>query len=309
VIRLRGILTEWRLFKKNIELFVLGLPAVVYIFIFAYLPLAGLVLAFKDYRYDKGIFGSDWVGFKNFEFFFTSQTAFIVTRNTILYNVAFIVVGLVFSLLFAVLLNEITRRWIKVHQTAMFLPYFLSWVVISYIVTGFLDHNHGYMNQVLMQFGLDPVFWYNEAKYWPWILILVSLWKGVGFSTLVYYAGILGIDSSYYEAARIDGATKTQMAFRITLPLLAPLISILLIMSIGGIFRADFGLFYFIPNDSSFLYSVTDVVDTYVFRALKNIGDIGMSTAVGFYQSVVGLVLVVLANYIIKKINDENSLW
>ncbi|TLS51339.1 sugar ABC transporter permease [Paenibacillus antri] len=300
---------ELRLFQKNIELFLLSFPAVVYILIFAYLPLVGLVLAFKDYRYDKGILGSDWVGFKNFEFFFTSQTAYIVTRNTILYNVAFILVGLVFALLFAVLLNEIARRWIKVHQTAMFLPYFLSWVVISYIITGFLDHEHGYFNQLLMQFGADPVYWYNESRYWPWILVAVSLWKGVGFSTLVYYAGILGIDSSYYEAARIDGATKTQMAMKITLPLLAPLISILMIMSIGGIFRADFGLFYFIPNDSSFLYSVTDVVDTYVFRALKNVGDIGMSTAVGFYQSVVGLVLVVLANYIIKKINDENSLW
>lgn len=306
---MKGFVREIQLFKKNMELFFLGLPAVVYIAIFSYLPLAGLVLAFKDYRYDRGIFGSDWVGFKNFEFFFTSQTALTVTRNTILYNVAFIIVGLFFALLFAILLNEMTRRWIKVHQTAMFLPYFLSWVVISYIITGFLDHNHGYFNQLLLQFGKDPVYWYNEAVYWPWILVAVSLWKGVGFQTLVYFAGIMGLDQSYYEAARIDGASKFQMATKITLPLLTPLISILLIMSIGGIFRADFGLFYFIPNDSSFLYSVTDVVDTYVFRALKNIGDIGMSTAVGFYQSVVGLVLVVFANYVIKKMNEENSLW
>ncbi len=305
----RRRVSEWQMFRRNIELFTLSLPGVLYTIIFAYLPLVGLVLAFKNYRFDKGIWGSEWVGFTNFKFFFTSETAYIVTRNTILYNVAFIVLGLAASLLVAILLNEISRRSVKVHQTTMFLPYFLSWVVISYIVTAFLDHDQGYLNQVLTGFGIDPVYWYNESIYWPAILIIVSLWKGIGFSALVYYAGIIGIDSSYYEAARIDGATKIQMAFRITLPLLAPLISILLIMSIGGIFRADFGLFYFIPNDSSFLYQVTDVVDTYTFRALKKVGDLGMSTAVGLYQSVVGLVLVIISNWIIKRINDENSLW
>jgi putative aldouronate transport system permease protein len=277
--------------------------------IFAYLPMFGLILAFKDYRFDKGFFGSDWVGFSNFRFFFASETAWVVTRNTVLYNVAFILIGLVFALAFAILLTELSRRWLKIHQTALFLPYFLSWVVVSYITMGFFDHNQGYINQFLSGLGVEPISWYFEAAYWPMILIAVNLWKGIGFSTLVYYAGIMGIDNSYYEAAKIDGATKFQMATRITLPLLSPLVCILLILSIGSLFGADFGLFYFVTQDSSFLYPITDVINTYVYRALRTIGDIGMSTAVGMYQSVVGFFLVIGANWIIKKINDENALF
>lgn len=296
---------EWWHFKKNMELFTLSVPSLIYIFIFSYLPMAGLILAFKKYTYDKGIWGSDWVGFQNFEFFFSSKAAYIITRNTILYNVAFIIIGTLLALVLAILLNEISRKWIKVHQTAMFLPYFLSWVVISYLVTAFLDYRHGFINGMLE----EPIQWYFEPQYWPYILILVNTWKGIGFSVLIYFAGIMGLDKSYYEAAKIDGASKFQMAYKITVPLLTPLIMILLIMSIGGMFRADFGLHFFIPDNSSFLYNATDVIDTYVFRALRNLNDIGMSTAVGFYQSIVGLVLVIAANWIIKKINEENSLW
>ncbi|WNR43974.1 ABC transporter permease [Paenibacillus roseipurpureus] len=300
---------EWKHFKRNRELFVMSLPAILYKLIFNYLPLIGLVLAFKQYRFDLGIWGSKWIGLKNFEFFFKSDKAFTVTRNTILYNLTFIILTLVLALTLAILLNEISRRWIKVHQTILFLPYFLSWVVVGYVVFGFMDHKNGFMNVMLQAFGEQPIRWYEQAQFWPFIIVLTQLWKGVGFSTLIYYAGILSIDSSYYEAAKIDGASKWQMIRKITIPLLTPLIVILLIVAIGGIFRADFGLFYFIPNDTSFLYNATDVIDTYVYRSLRIVGDFGMSTAIGLYQSVVGFILVLLSNWVVKKINEDNSLW
>ncbi len=301
--------TEWKHLRKNRELVFLSLPGFVYKLVFFYLPLFGLVIAFKKYRYDKGIWGSEWIGLNNFKFFFQSDTAFRVTRNTILYNAAFIVLTTVGALVLAVMLNQLTKRWFKFHQTVLFLPYFLSWVVVGYITLGMMDYEHGALNTLLSTFGFEPVNWYFDAKFWPAILILVHLWKAIGFQTLVYYAGIVAIDPSYYEAAKMDGASKWQMVRNITLPILVPLIVILFIVALGAIFRADFGLFYFIPNDSSLLYPVTDVVDTYVYRALRSLGDLGMSTAVGLYQSVVGFILVMIANYVIRKFNDDNALW
>ncbi|MFC3801681.1 ABC transporter permease [Cohnella sp. GCM10012308] len=300
---------EWRLFRKNRGLFMLALPGVLYKLLFNYLPLAGLILAFKEYSYAKGIWGSDWVGWRNFRFFFISDTAYRITRNTILYNGAFIVLTTIAAIGLAILLNELSRRWLGIHQTALFLPHFLSWVVVSYVTLAFLDQNGGFVNELLRRLGADSVKWYQEPAYWPFILVAVNLWKSVGFSALIYYAGILGIDSSYYEAARIDGASKWQMIRSITVPLLTPLIVILFIMAVGGIFRADFGLFYFIPNDSSFLFAATDVIDTYVYRSLREVGNIGMSTAVGLYQSAVGFVLVIAANWTVKKINADHALW
>lgn len=294
---------------KNGELSVLFLPGFLFFLVMSYIPMVGIVIAFKDYNLRKGIFGSEWVGFDNLKFFFASDTAWRVTRNTILYSFSYIVLTLVVSLALAILLNELTRRWIKIHQTIMFLPYFLSWVLVSYISNAFLDHQNGLLNALLKSAGLQPVEWYFGAQYWPIILNLVHLWKAVGFNVLLYYAGIMGIDQSYYEAARIDGANKLQMALKITIPLLAPLVTILLILSIGGMFRGDFGLHYFIPNNTGLIYSTTDIIDTYVFRALRTIGDISMSAAVGFFQSVVGLVLVLAANMAVRKLNEENSLW
>lgn len=303
------ITREWKLFRKNFSLLSLSLPAIIYIFVFSYLPLVFLIVAFKDFRYDKGLWGSEWVGFENFKFFFKSETAFIVTRNTILYNIAFIILTTVIAVALALMMNEVRRRWIKVHQTILFLPFFLSWVVVGYIVSAFLDHENGLVNQLLIDYGFNPIKWYQEAKYWPFIITIVHLWKSIGFSSLIYYAGIIAIDSSYYEAAQIDGASKWQMMKNITVPLIIPLIIILFIMDMGKIFRADFGLFYFIPNDVSFLYNMTDVIDTYVYRSLRIVGDLGMATAVGLYQSIIGLILVVLTNYIIKTINEDNALW
>lgn len=300
---------ELQHFRNNRELFLLSLPGILYKLIFAYIPMVGLIIAFKHYRYDLGIFGSEWVGLENFRYLFSTDTAWRITRNTVLYNAAYIVVTTMAALLLAIFMNEIRAKWSKCYQTALFLPHFLSWVLVGYVAYAFLNHSDGFINRTLQMFGMDPVSWYQTAEAWPAILILVHLWKAVGFNTLIYFAGIIGINSEYYEAARIDGATKWQMAAKITVPLLAPLVIILLILSIGSMFRGDFGLHYFIPNNSGFLYGSTDIIDTYVYRALREIGNVSMSAATGFYQSVVGFVLVLVANGIVRKINPDHSLW
>lgn len=298
-----------RLRKGDRELSLLALPAVIYIFIFSYLTMFGVAIAFKNYRYDLGILGSEWVGLANFKFFFISEKAFIVTRNTVLYSLWFWIVTTLCALLVAILLNEVSRRWSKYYQTVMFLPTFVSWVVVMFLTQMFLQHDFGFINRTLEAIGLERVRWYLELSHWPGILTLAHLWKSIGFSALVYYAGIVAIDPSYYEAARIDGATRFQMARKITLPMLTPLIVILAIMAIGNMFRGDFGLHYFVPNNSPLLFNMTDIIDTFVYRALAVSGDVAMAAAVGFYQSVVGFVLVVAANYTIRRISEENSLW
>lgn len=296
-------------FSRNIELFGLSLPGILYLFVFAYLPMFGIIVAFKNYRYDKGILGSEWVGLKNFEFLFASENAWRITRNTVLYSLAYIVIGTIAALTLAILLSHVKKHWIKLHQTILFLPYFVSWVVVGYIAMAFLDNSSGFVNQVLQAIGFSPHKWYFEARPWPYILVLVHEWKSIGFAALIYFAGIMGINQDYYEAARMDGASKLQMAYRITLPLLMPLITILLILSVGNIFRGDFGLHYFVPNNSSFALPTTDIIDTYVFRALRDLGDIGMSSAAGVYQSVVGFVLVLAANYTVRKMNEDHALF
>jgi putative aldouronate transport system permease protein len=300
---------EWRHLNQNREILGLFFPGFLYILIFSYLPMFGIILAFKRYRYDQGILGSQWVGFENFKFFFASEDAWRITRNTVLYEIGYIFLTMIFALLFAILLNEIGRRTSKIYQTALFIPYFISWVVVSYISYAFLDQQTGYLNTILHWFGMEPHKWYLEKEPWPIILNIASLWKKVGFSALVYYAGIMGINQEYYEAARIDGATRFQMAMKITIPMLTPLITIMLILAVGGIFHGDFGLHYFIPNNQGMTYPTTDIIDTYVYRALRTVGDVGMSAAVGLYQSVVGMVLVIVTNAIVRKLNQENSLW
>ncbi|RTE07143.1 ABC transporter permease [Paenibacillus whitsoniae] len=299
----------FRFFGRNIELFTLSLPAVIYIFIMSYIPMFGVIIAFKNYRYDKGILGSEWIGFKNFEFLFKSETAFRITRNTVLYNLGYMLLTTIAALAVAILLNEIAKKWLKIYQTALILPFFLSWVVMSYITLAFLDHDNGFINSWLVSAGMDKIQWYFEPKYWPYILNIVHLWKAIGFSAMVYYAGILGIDGELYEAARIDGAKRMQMVTNITIPQLTPLIIILLILSIGNMFRGDFGLHYFIPNNNGMTYATTDIIDTYIYRALSEIADVSMASAVGLYQSFVGFVLVVAANFIVRRINEDNSLF
>jgi putative aldouronate transport system permease protein len=308
--RRAGWLGNQRDRQTTITLTLMALPGVILLLVFAYAPMVGLVIAFKNYKFADGLWGSAWVGVDNFRFLFGADTALRVTRNTILMNSIFIVTGTVASLTIALLLNEVyTSRVSKYYQTLLFFPHFISWVIVSYFVFGFLNGDTGLVNQFLANFGVKPIGWYREAEYWPGILTATHLWNSVGFGSIVYLAGILGIDTSYFEAAKIDGATKWQQIRYITLPLLLPLVIILVLLSIGRIFNADFGLFYFVPRNTPQLYSTTDVIDTFVYRSLVQLGDISMAAAAGFYQSVVGLVLVVLANWVVRRINRDYSLF
>ncbi len=306
-------------FFKNImtnkAMLFMVLPGTLWFLLFSYLPMFGTIIAFKEYRFSRdgfwaSIVNSEWVGFQNFKFLFSTNDAYIITRNTVLYNFVFIILGLILSVVLAIVLSEIVNKKLaKVYQTGMFLPYFLSWVIVGYFAFSFLSMDKGMLNQILGWFGMEPVQWYSEAKYWPIFLTLISLWKSVGYNSVVYLAAIMGIDKSLYEAAMIDGANKWQQIKAITLPMLKPLMTILTLLAIGKIFYADFGLFYQVPRDSGTLYSVTNVIDTYVYRGLKTTGEIGMSTAAGLYQSVVGFILVMVSNYIVRKYDKDNALF
>lgn len=302
-------------FFRNSAFLFMVMPATLWFICFSYLPMFGVVIAFKEYRYSRhgflaSIRSSDWVGLKNFEFLFKTNDAFVITRNTVLYNAAFIVLGLVLSVALAIVLSEIVnKRMAKLYQTGMFLPHFLSWVIVGYFAFSFLSYDKGIVNQIIGWLGLERVQWYNDPTYWPHIIILVNLWKTAGYSSVVYLAAIMGIDKSLYEAAMIDGANKLQQVRNITIPMLTPLMVILTLLAVGKIFYADFGLFYQVPRDSGTLYAVTNVIDTYVYRGLKTTGEIGMSTAAGLYQSVVGFLLVIGSNYVVRKINKDNALF
>lgn len=302
------------LFKNKIMLLMV-LPGTLWFLFFAYLPMLGTVIAFKQYRYSRdgflaSIIESKWVGFDNFKFLFSTNDAYIITRNTLLYNVAFISLGLILSVFLAVVLSEIANKKLaKMYQTGMFLPYFLSWVVVGYFAFSFLSMDRGMLNQITGWFGIDPIQWYSDPKYWPYFLVLIFLWKAVGYNSVVYLAAIMGIDRSLYEAAMIDGASKWQQIRSITIPMLKPIITIMTLLAIGKIFYADFGLFYQVPRNSGTLYSVTNVIDTYVYRGLKTTGEIGMSTAAGLYQSVVGFILVMTSNYIVRKVDKDSALF
>lgn len=301
----------WFHLIKDKSLIIMLLPGCLYLFINNYIPMAGTIIAFKNINYAKGILGSDWVGFENFKFLFASSDAWVITRNTLAYNAVFIVLHLVVAVLFAVLLNELRNRMMaKMYQSIMFLPFFLSFVVVGYLGFSLLNEEHGFINtSILAPLGADPVAWYAEPRYWPYILPIVNTWKSIGYYTVIYLAAIIGIDQEYYEAAFIDGAGKWQQVKSITLPLLAPVMIILTLLQIGKIFYADFGLFFQVPLNSGILYPTTNVIDTYVYRALITMGDIGMSSAAGLYQSVVGFVLVLGANMIVRRINKENALF
>lgn len=295
--------------KSNKGLLILALPSVVILFIFSYIPLYGLILPFKNFKYDLGFFKSSWSGFENFKFLFNSQDVFIATRNTVFYNVVFIVTGTFFSVAAALMLFEFGKKFVKFYQTIMFFPFFLSWVIVAYIFLALLDVDKGIFNKIINIFGGAPINWYSENKYWPFILIFAAIWKGLGYGSVIYYAAIVGFNTEYYEAAKIDGATRFQQVKHISIPLLKPLIIMMMILQIGKIFYSDFGLFYYVPLDSSLIYPTTNVIDTYVFRVLKNIGDIGMSSAAGFYQAVVGFILVLTANIIVRKMDSDNALF
>ncbi|MFC0215998.1 ABC transporter permease [Paenibacillus chartarius] len=296
---------------KYSPLYLMMVPGLIYLAINNYLPMFGLVIAFKDINFAKGIWGSDWVGFENFKFLFQTSDAYVITRNTILYNAAFIVIGLVVAVAFAILLNEIKSKIAsRLYQSLIILPFLISMVLVSYLVYSMLSMESGFMNKtILPAFGIEPIAWYNEPQYWPVILTLVHTWKGAGYACIIYLAAIIGIDPEYYEAATLDGASKWQQIRTITIPLITPVIIMLTLLQIGRIFYSDFGLFYQVPMNAGALFSTTNVIDTYVFRGLLQLGNIGMSSAAGFYQSIVGFVLVIVSNYVVRKINKENALF
>lgn len=297
--------------KRFMPLYIMALPALIYLFINNYMPLYGMQLAFRELDYSKGIFNGKFVGFDNFKFLFTTDRAWVMTRNTILYNLLFIVVGLVFGLTIAILFNEIRCRLAaKFYQSALLIPYFISMVIVSYLGFAFLSSESGFLNNgILKFFGADPVSWYSEPKYWPFILTFINIWKGMGYSLLMYTARLIAIDGSYYEAATVDGATKWQKVRFITLPLLKPAIIMMLTLSVGRMFYSDFGLFYQVPMSSGALKSVTTTIDTYSFEALMKLGDVTMSSATGVYQSVVGFILLVGANMLIRKFSKDDALF
>ncbi len=296
-------------FQEQSSLLMLALPAIIFFIIWHYIPMFGVIIAFKDYTYDAGILGSEWVGFDNFKFFFTSQDAWRITRNTVGYAAVGIVLDVITGVTVALLLNAIrSRAAIKAYQTIMILPNFLSWVVVGFISYILLNPSIGVFNQIITSLGFEGLDWYSEPKYWPFILSYAKVWKGVGMTTIMYYAALLGVDASLYEAARIDGANSFQSAWYISIPSLVPLMTMLSILAVGNIFRGDFGLFYQLSRDVGALYPTTDVIDTYVYRGLRG-GDIGISSAVGFFQSFVGVILVCTTNAIVKKIEPDNSMF
>lgn len=298
-------------FKQYIPLYFMMLPGLVYFFINNYIPMGGIVVAFKKYNVNDGIFGSPWSGFANFEYLFASNDAAIIVRNTLLYNIVFIIVNNIVGIMLAIMITDvISKRLKKIYQSSILLPFLISIVVVSYIVFALLSHENGMMNNsVIPFFGGESVQWYNDTTWWPFILIVTNCWKGVGYGTLIYIAGIAGIDNSFYEAAELDGATKLQQIMKITIPCLIPSIVTLLIMSIGKIFYSDFGLFYQVPQNSGSLYSVTNTVDTYVYRALIAAGGIGRSSAAGVVQSLVGFILVMVSNGIVRKVSSDNAMF
>ena len=302
--------------KKNVlkeywPLYLMMLPALLYLLINNYIPMAGMVIAFKKLNFAKGIWASPWAGLKNFKFLFASRDAWVITRNTLLYNVAFILVNMVIGIAIAILITEVKNTKLKkLYQSAILLPFLMSMVILSYIVYALLSAENGLVNNsILPLFHIDPIQWYQKPKYWPAILIIANCWKGVGYGCLIYIASLIGIDPSFYEAARLDGASKWQEITKITLPSLVPTIITLLLLSIGRIFYSDFGLFYQVPMNSGVLFPTTNVIDTYVYRALIEQGNISMSSAAGVYQSLVGFCVVMLSNWIVRRVDKDQALF
>ena len=297
--------------KRYLPIYLIALPGLIYLFCNNYLPMFGIIIAFQDLNFREGIFGSDWCGFDNFEFLFRSDTAWTIIRNTVLYNIAFIILGTIIAVAFAIFLNEIRNKFAsRTYQTLILLPYLIGWVIVSYLVYAFLSADTGLINKSILEpLGLNSINWYSETKYWPFVLIFVYIWKSCGYSMIIYFASIVGISQDYYEAARIDGATKWQQIKSITLPLLKPTVITMFILSVGRIFNSDFGLFYQVPRNSGVLYSVTQTIDVYVYNALMQNSDYGMSSAASVFQSIVGFALVIIANMIIRKTNKESALF
>ena len=304
-------------YKKTLALLTMVAPVAIWLLLIRYLPMGGIILAFKKYKINPhnptfmgSLMSSEWVGLNNFKFLFMTNDAFIMFRNTLCYNIAFIITGLIIPVTFAIMLNEITNKFVaKAYQTMMFFPYFLSWVVVSYFLNAFLDAQYGMIPMAQKAAGQTPISWYTTTGPWPYLIVLANIWKNVGYSTVLYLAAITGIDTSQYEAAAIDGASKWQQVIYVTLPHLRTMICILFIMNVGKIFNADFGLFYNVPLQNGALYPVTQVIDTYVYRAMTVTNDLSKSTAAGLLQNVLGFICIMTANGIVKKVDPDSSMF
>ena len=304
-------------YKKTLVLLTMAAPTAIWLLLLRYLPMGGIVLAFKDYKINPrnpsfigSLLSSKWVGLNNFKFLFMTDDAKIMFRNTLGYNIVFIILGIVIPVAFAILLNEVTKKFVaKTYQTLMFFPYFLSWVVVSYFLNAFIDGQYGMITAMQRAAGAGVTNWYTTMGPWPYIIVFANLWKNVGYTTVLYLSAITGIDSGQYEAAAIDGASKWQQIWHVTIPNLRSMICILFIMNVGKIFNADFGLFYSVPMNSGALYPVTQVIDTYVYRALMVTGDIAKSSAAGLLQNVLGFICILTANTIVKKIDEDSSMF
>jgi putative aldouronate transport system permease protein len=289
----------------------MALPALLYLFINNYVPMFGLFIAFKQIDYAKGIFGSDWVGLKNFQYLFSTQDAYVITRNTILYNIAFIILLNTVGVAVGIMLSEVRRRRMtKFYQTTILLPQLISIIIIANVVFAFLSNESGFLNKTIFPaLGISPVSFYSEARLWPFILVFVYIWNRIGYSSVIYFAAVIGIDRELYEAALVDGASKRKQIQHITLPLLKPTIVTLVLMQVGRIFYSDFGLFYQVPMNAGALFSTTNVIDTYVYRGLLQLNNIAMASAAGAYQSIIGFLNVVMVNLLVRKIDRESALF
>jgi ABC-type polysaccharide transport system, permease component len=299
-----------RMYKYRF-LYLLAVPGFIYLIINNYMPMVGLMLAFKNYSFAKGIFASPWCGLSNFSYLFSSKWAKIMFRNTICYNLAFIVLGTVLAIFVAIVLGEIRNARAKqFYQTVILIPHLVSMVLVGYLVYALLSYSNGFINKgILENLGIEGINWYTEPKYWPFILTIVHLWKGFGFQSIVFYATIIGFDKTYYEAAVVDGATIWQQITKITLPLLRPTVIMLTIMSLGRMFASDFGLFYQVPMNTGTLYTATTTIDTFVYRAMMEDHDVGRSLAAGFLQSILGFVVVMITNTVVRKVDSDSALF
>ena len=296
--------------KMSLALLSMMAPGLIYLIINNYIPMAGLVVAFKRYDYGAGIWGSEWTGLSNFTYLFKTQDAFNIMRNTIGYNLAFILLGNLFAVTVAIMLNFLKGKYSKkLYQTTILIPYLISMVVVSYIVFGFLSQESGFLNNLIASLGGEKISWYTQSKYWPVILTIVNLWKGFGYSSILYYATVIGIDSSLYEAATVDGAGRWKQVWHITLPGLKATIITLVLLAIGRMFYSDFGLFYQVPMRSGLISSVTDTIDVFVYKGLTQLNDVGRASAAGFLQSVMGFILVLSANFAVRKLDKDSALF
>ena len=299
----------WEIYK-NRYIYLLALPGIIFLVIFAYIPMFGHIIAFKNLQFDRGIIFSPWVGMRNFQFLFRNPDWLSVTINTIKLNSLFIVFGMGGALVIALLLNEIkTILFKRISQSLIFLPYFVSWMIVSFMIYTVLNYNNGIANRFLAVMGVEAVSWYSRPEYWTFILVIMYSWKFTGYFSVIFLAAITGISVEYYESARIDGANRLQQALFITLPVIRPTIIILALLAIGRIFYGDFGMIYSIVGDNAILFPVTDVIDTFTYRALRQSGNIGMASSVALYQSCLGMVTVILFNTIVKRIEKSSALF